>query len=90
MLNIRNQESKMIDRDENVVFNGLGNDWQMRVGEYRRQMQESIKQKELDAIQVTTRKGGDYVSSKFREQFNKLLPNKRSRGRPRKELIVSV
>ncbi len=91
LLNVREQESKMIDREVNLVFNRLGVDVKARIKRYREGMQEDIKKKELEAIQTTTRKSGNYVSSLFQEQFNKLLPNKKKRGRPKKvELIVNI
>ena len=84
-LNIRKKESKIIDREDNIVFNKLGNDLSARIREYQDQMKKDIDQKQLVQIRVSTRKGGHYISEKFKDQFLRILPNKRKRGRPRRE-----
>jgi len=83
-LNIRRKESKIIDREDCVVFKGLGENLFSRIDEYKRRMRKDIEKKQLDKIWATTRKGGNYISKQFEEQFAKLMPNRRKRGRPRR------
>jgi hypothetical protein len=90
LLNVRKKKSVLIDRDENLVFQGLGSDDHERIKAYRKLVDISLNGDELEAIHMSTRKGGNYLSEKFQRQMNLLLPNKRRRGRPRKtELILS-
>jgi putative transposase len=90
LLNVRKKESVLIDRDENLVFHGLGSDDQERIKAYREFNNISLNEDELEEIHMSTRKGGNYISDKFQRQINLLLPNKRRRGRPKKaELILS-
>ncbi|MCK5581390.1 MAG: transposase [Candidatus Omnitrophica bacterium] len=84
-LNIREKESSLIDRCDNIAFNSLGKDFESRVREYKRHLSCNLEKKQLDTIRETTRHSGNYVSKKFQEQFMKLLPQKRMRGRPREK-----
>jgi putative transposase len=83
-LNTRKKKSVLIDRDENLVFQGLGGNDQERIKAYKNLAAVTFDEDELKEIHISTRKGNNYLSEKFREQINALLPNKRRRGRPRK------
>jgi len=83
-LNVRKKKSVLVDRDENLVFQGLGSDGQERIKVYKNLVGVALAEDELKEIHISTRKGNNYLSEKFREQINALLPNKRRRGRPRK------
>ena len=91
LLNVRQKKSVLIDREHNLVFQNLGQDGQSRINTYKKLIGESLKEEDLKEIQISTRKGVNYISQKFKEQINALLPNRRRRGRPKKngELIVS-
>jgi len=92
LLNVRQKESVLIDREDNLVFQKLGEDDYSRINAYKKLVNVSLKQEDLQEIQVSTRKGINYISQKFKEQINALLPNRRKRGRPKKtgELFVSI
>jgi len=66
-LNIRKKEALIIDRGENKVFHNLGDDLNERIYNYKRQMREMIKEKQLEKIHYSTRKGGNYISERLRE-----------------------
>ncbi len=82
-LNTRRKESVLIDRVDNKVFYELGGDLKERIYNYKKMMAQKIAAKQLDQIRYTTRKGGHYISEKFKDQIAGLLPKKRGRGRPR-------
>lgn len=82
-LNVRLRESVLIDRKDNKVFENLGGNLMERIYNYRQKMMQEIAVKELDRIQRGTRKAGNYISEKFKDQIAFLLPRKKERGRPR-------
>ena len=88
-LNVRKQESMLIDRDENFVFRSLGNDEQERISKYKETIEATLVEKNVDEIRQSTRYGTNYISSRLQEQINELLPNKRKRGRPRIEKTLN-
>jgi putative transposase len=81
-LNARIEKSKLIDRDYNPVFQSLGGSDDERVEVYTSFLAEGVKEKDLEAIRKSSREGTGYISQKFQEQINNLLPKKRKRGRP--------
>ncbi len=82
-LNVRIRESVLIDRKDNKVFENLGGNLMERIYNYRQKMAQEIAAKELDKIQYGTRKAGNYISEKFKDQIAFLLPRRKERGRPR-------
>ena len=74
----------LIDREDNLVFQKLGENDNGRINAYKKLVGVSLNEEELKEIQISSRKGVNYISQKFKEQINALLPNRRSRGRPRK------
>lgn len=82
-LNVRIRESVLIDRKDNKVFENLGGNLIERIYNYRQKMAQEIAAKELDKIQYGTRKRGNYISEKFKDQIAFLLPRRKERGRPR-------
>ena len=82
-LNVRIRESVLIDRNDNKVFENLGGNLIERIYNYRQKMAQEIAAKELDKIQYGTRKAGNYISEKFKDQIAFLLPRRKERGRPR-------
>jgi putative transposase len=82
-LNVRIRESVLIDRRGNKVFENLGDNLMERIYNYRQKMAQEIAAKELDQIQYGTRKAGNYISEKFKDQIAYLLPRRKERGRPR-------
>lgn len=82
-LNVRIRESVLIDRNDNKVFENLGGNLMERIYNYRQKMAQEIAAKELDKIQYGTRKRGNYISEKFKDQIAFLLPRRKERGRPR-------
>jgi putative transposase len=88
-LNVRLKDSVLIDRRENKVFENLGGDFKDRIYNYKQFLAGKITDHELDKIQYSTRKGGNYLSDKFRDQIAFLLPRKHGRGRPRTRELCS-
>ena len=85
LLNVRQKDSVMIDRDENIVFQSLGVDSVSCVNQYKIIVGASLQQEDFKTIRSSTYQGGNYISERFQQQINALLPNKRRRGRPRKD-----
>jgi len=82
-LNTRRQDSLLIDRCENKVFQKMGHALEERIYNYKTSMARTIPDKEVERIRESTRKGHHYASEKFKDQIALLLPRKRERGRPR-------
>jgi hypothetical protein len=74
------------------VFQKLGEDDHVRINAYKKLVDGLLKEEDLKEIQISTHKGINYISQKFKEQINELWPNRRKRGRPKKngELFVSA
>lgn len=93
LLNVRQNDSVLIDRDENCMFNSLGQDNAIRIQAYKKLVDVTLPDDDLNAIRISTRQGGNYISERFQQQINALIPHKRKRGRPRikdSELSVSI
>ncbi len=84
-LNVRKEGSRLIDREENVVFQGLGETVEQQVKAYRDFVMQQIEDGELEGIRKSVIKGTGYFSEKFREQAERYLPRKRRPGRPSKQ-----
>lgn len=82
-LNVRFKDSVLIDRRDNKVIENLGGNLKERIYNYQQIMVRDIVVQEVDKIQYSTRKGGNYLSEKFKDQIAFLLPRKQGRGRPR-------
>ena len=82
-LNVRKKEAVIIDRQQNKVFAKLGGTLNERIYNYKKKMRREITAKQLENIHHSTRKGGHYISEKFKDQIAALLPRRRGRGRPR-------
>ncbi len=81
-LNVRKALSKLIDRDDNPVFQNLDFSDSARIEKYKQLMRKAMDQKELAGIRKSSTEGTGYFSVKFQERIKELLPNKRKRGRP--------
>jgi len=82
-LNVWKNEAVIIDRKQNKVFAELGGTLKERIYNYKKKMRQEIIAKQLEKIRYSTRKGGQYISEKFKDQIVALLPRQRGRGRPR-------
>ncbi len=87
-LNVRGDDSKLIDRDKNEAFQALGSSDIERCSAYRQRMALRLQENSLKEVRISLTGNGGYMSSKFREQMKLLLPTKRKRGRPRKAIIA--
>ena len=85
LLNVRQNDSVIVDRDENMVYQSLGDDNTSRVNQYKSMVDVPLQEEDLKMIRGSTYQGGNYISERFQQQINALLPNKRRRGRPRKD-----
>ncbi len=83
-LNVRKEGGRLIDREKNKVYLELGSTEGERIDKYKRLMEKSIDEKQLEDIRKSAKYGTPYVSEKFKSQIAKMLPLKRKRGRPRK------
>lgn len=83
-LNISKKSGRMIDREDNDVYQAMGKNDDERIKQYKRILNTKLGKEKTRKIQVTTRKGHSYISEKFAHQFAGLLPNHRKRGRPRR------
>ena len=86
-LNVRQKDSKLIDREENPIWKAMGKDTQERINGCRRYLAERIAENNVRQIQKGTRGIGDYMTARFKNQIAEMLPKKRRRGRPRKNGI---
>ncbi len=84
-LNIRLKESKMIDRDKNEMFQRLGENDRQRSKVYKENSHEYLEIKDLHRMQKAFVSKAGYMSDKFKNQIEAMLPKKRKRGRPRKK-----
>ena len=82
-LNVSGKEPKMIDRNGNTVFLQLGDGINDARKKYHQLMQEDLKEKQLEGIRKSETTTG-YMSERFKEQMEEMLPKKRKRGRPRR------
>ncbi|MEW5895319.1 MAG: transposase [Candidatus Omnitrophota bacterium] len=89
LLNVRIKHSKLIDRNRNEVFLKLGSNDEERIKAYRCAMSQGIKQDRIDKLERSIAGGGHYISEKFAKQIQEMLPRKRRRGRPGKNLILT-
>ena len=87
-LNVRSDDSKLIDRDKNEAFQSLGSSDVERCLAYRQRMASRLQEDSLKEVRKSITGGGGYVSVKFREQMKSLLPIKRKLGRPRKVITT--
>ncbi len=87
-LNVRGDDSKLIDRDKNEAFLALGSSDAERSLVYRKRMALRLQEDSLKEVRRSLCGGGGYMSEKFREQMKSLLPIKRKPGRPRKVIIT--
>ena len=90
LLNMRIKESKLIDRAHNPAYQMLGTSTDERVRAYRQHMQLNLQEKDIENIRQSVKQGEGYMSERFRKQMSQMLPKKRSRGRPRKELLDNL
>ena len=88
-LNVRAKKSRFIDRDSNAVFMRLGKNGTQRIRAYRLAMDEKIKEDRQNLLERSMAGVGDYMSEKFQKQMQEMLPQKRKRGRPRKNLFIT-
>lgn len=89
-LQIMKKSPKMIDRDQNPAYVRLGGAEDERRNSYQRLMQKELEEFDQKQIEKSLKGEGHYISERFREQINEMLPRKRSIGRPRKSLVVNL
>jgi len=81
---VSKKQSEFIDRQENKMFMSLGGSERERIEEYKCVNSKILDEKKVKAMQNAFRVKGYYISSKFQEQIQEMLPRKRKRGRPPK------
>ncbi|MBF0478805.1 MAG: transposase [Candidatus Omnitrophica bacterium] len=74
-LNIRAEESKLIDRRENKAYQTLGETDDDRRRQYVFMLREEVKDKALEEIRESSQKG-IYASEKFKSQIDKMIVKK--------------
>ena len=84
LLNVRKKESKLIDRQNNEAYMRLSQDLSGRIKVYKQKVEEKISEDKLKKLERSMLGESQYMSEKFSEQIKQLLPQKRKRGRPRK------
>jgi putative transposase len=87
-LNVRHEGSKLIDRADNPVFQGLGVDDVQRCLSYRQRMALRLDDDCLKNVRKSFVGTGGYLSERFKLQMASLLPLKRRPGRPRKTITT--
>lgn len=88
-LNTRIKDSKLIDREVNAAYLKLGRDGAERVTAYCHGLNQGISQERLDRLKQSVMGIGHYMSEKFASQIESVVPRKRRRGRPPKNLFIS-
>ena len=84
LLNLRKMESKLIDRTFNEAYMGLGENHAKRVEAYQAMIIENDNSEKLKLLEKSMKGAGNYMSEKFANQIEDMLPKKCKRGRPRK------
>lgn len=82
-LNVRKQESELIDRQTNEAFNSLGKTFEERVFEYKKIVEIQLPPAELELIQKSSSKGIPFISEEFKQKMKFIVPVVK-RGRPKK------
>ncbi|MBF0484352.1 MAG: transposase [Candidatus Omnitrophica bacterium] len=82
-LNALAVQCKMIDRQDNKVYQKLGETDDIRREQYIRLMKRGIAEQDLEDIRFSV-KTGSYISEKFKVKIEQMMAKKRGRGRPRK------
>jgi len=86
LLNVRVKPGKLIDRDRNDAFLKLGSHSAERIRVYRNSMKLAVREDRVEKLERSMAGVGNYMSEKFEKQIQEMLPQKRRRGRPRKNL----
>lgn len=89
-LNTQLKTDKLVDRDQNPVYLGLGNTPEERISIYKRFALAPLEDDKLQEIRRSLVGQMHYMSEKFHQQIADKLTRKRSRGRPRKERIELI
>lgn len=91
-LNVRTETSRLLDREQNPVYQGMGNTWAERTAHYRQKMQMSLEEKELGDIRKSVKGDSSYSSEEFKQKVSSLLVPQRppGPGRPRKKTGIIV
>ena len=84
LLNLRKMESKLIDRTFNEAYMGLGENHAKRVEAYQAMIIENDNSEKLKLLEKSMKGAGNYMSEKFANLIEDMLPKKCKRGRPRK------
>ena len=90
LLNVRSKDSKLVDRKTNAAYMNLGETWPERIRVYRDSIGLSVEGDRLKLLERSMKGLGHYMSEAFMKQMEALLPRKRRRGRPRKNLSVTI
>ena len=88
-LNVQSKLPKLIDRSQNPVFCKLATTQEECIRHYRKLMAIDISPKSLDEIRKSVKSGDVYISKKFQERLEQMIPRKKRRGRPRKQLLLN-
>lgn len=78
----------IIDRDDNPVYNSLGNNLEDRSRAYENLVLSTLKEQELQEVRDSLIGKFHYASERFQQEIKERLIRKR-RGRPRKQRINS-
>lgn len=91
-LNIRLEDSKLIDRNDNFLFQSLGNDDKQRIDKYKKLISKDLDENSINEIKKSFLGNNNFVSEEFKCKLNnieKTFP-KRKVGRPRKIINLQV
>ncbi len=80
--------NQLIDKEHNPIFKTFKES--ERIIKYKKLMSEDIEEKDLKGIRLSIEGKSYYMSEKFKKQIAALLPKKRRRGRPQKNLTVNT
>ncbi len=83
-LNIQSRTDNLVDREENPVYNSLGNSLEERRATYKEFALALLEDEKVQGIRYSLLGRFHYASEKFQQQINQKLIRKRSVGRPRK------
>jgi putative transposase len=89
LLNVRRQESKIIDRQSNPMFEKFGGSISKWIARYRGEFKKGLTEKDIEMMRKKFYHEDGYMSERFRDQMKEMLPRKRRRGRPRKSELIS-
>jgi len=84
-INISLTASGLVDRNDNPMFECLGNNKAQRIEEYKRLIGVSLGKSKLEAIRKSSENGLGFMSEEYQQKIT-LLMKKPKRGRPVKKI----